>query len=474
MRCLATPSREDKAQQSRRQVSEFMSLSFDMVEPPAQLGLTCRMLVFLRSLSDKLLYWEGRQRFAEHKFELLNLSDLQMAAIGDAIERARFLIDEKTYRSAFQEMCTVRQYFDAHADHSITGTYANDGDAANVSKLAVYNIPPVPRLDHESVTPLAGCPLHAVRLGPTPVLPTQNSFIHFGDAGVPVPPTIDLKRSSTVPAEASRSWDDNSAEVSTCDGDAVSEAEASDTEIAVPTLMSSFTGCPAPEQQHWQAQQQSSSSTGGELMDVNTWGPSLWPSQCTPEANRAMAAWAQQFCLPGFSVQMMGIVPVDADGHSLHAGTPNPVVADNFVAVPSPPVMEHQRRSRGRDGNACCFVFEHKASSSRTMDTSIVKKCNLEVGNFTVTISPKRATLKKGGSSFRASKGQCTAQVKCNSEARGEFTLAVGLGNAPALITVRHDFSRDLVCSIPGVVDLKNAMDENASLFRLTFEFTVV
>jgi len=251
----------------------------------------------------------------------------------------------------------------------------------------VYNIPPVPRLDHESVTPLAGCPLHAVRLGPTPVLPTQNSFIHFGDAGVPVPPTIDLKRSSTVPAEASRSWDDNSA---------------------------------------------------------------------------------------GFSVQMMGIVPVDADGHSLHAGTPNPVVADNFVAVPSPPVMEHQRRSRGRDGNACCFVFEHKASSSRTMDTSIVKKCNLEVGNFTVTISPKRATLKKGGSSFRASKGQCTAQVKCNSEARGEFTLAVGLGNAPALITVRHDFSRDLVCSIPGVVDLKNAMDENASLFRLTFEFTVV
>merc|ERR1719157_410300 len=121
--------------------------------------------------------------------------------------------------------------------------------------------------------------------------------------------------------------------------------------------------------------------------------------------------------------------------------------------------MDHQRRPSGEEGDSCCLVIEHMASSLRTMDTSIVKKCNLEVGNFTITISPKRATLKKGGSSFRASKGQCTAQVKCNSETKRELALALGLGNAPALMTVRHDFSRHPVCCIPGVVDLKNAWE---------------
>merc|ERR1711988_1414702 len=100
------------------------------------------------------------------------------------------------------------------------------------------------------------------------------------------------------------------------------------------------------------------------------------------------------------------------------------------------------------------------ASSLRTMDTGVVKKCNPEAGNFTITIAPKRATLKKGGSSFRASKGQCTAQVKCNSEVKREFTIELGLGEAPALVKVRHDFSKHPVCNIPGVVDLKNALDE--------------
>jgi hypothetical protein len=189
-------------------------------------------------------------------------------------------------------------------------------------------------------------------------------------------------------------------------------------------------------------------------------------------------AWAQQFCLPGFSVQMMGIVPLDADRHSLHAGNPWPFVADDSVEVPPPTAVEQQQTPSGGEGDSCCFVFQHMVSSLRSMDTSIVKKSNLEIGSiqesFTITLVPKRATLKKSGSSFRASKGQCTAQVKCNSETKREFALSLGLGNVPALVTVRHDFSKHPVCSIPNVLDLKNALDETASLFRLTFDFTVV
>jgi hypothetical protein len=377
-----------------------------------------------------------------------------------------FLIDAKSYRCAFEELCTTRQCFDAQALHS--ETRANDTD---VSSFAVFEIPPAPRFGHEPYVPLAGCSLHASRLGPTPKLPTQNSFIHFSGAAVPVPSPIDLKRSSTVPAEASRSWDDDPADVSTCDGDAASDVEASDDEISAIAHLPSSADSPTP---HWQAQQLIGEPVDVNTWDVNTWGAPVWPSQCTVEANLAMAAWAQQFCLPGFSVQMMGFVPLDADRHSLHARKPRPFVAADTVEVPAPAAVEQQQTPSGGERESCCFVFQHMASSLRTMDTSIVKKCNLDVGNFTITIAPKRATLKKSGSSFRASKGQCTAQVKCNSATKREFALSLGLGNAPALVTVRHDFSKHPVCSIPGVLDLKTALDEAASLFRLTFEFTVV
>jgi len=412
----------------------------------------------LRSLSDKIGFKEGQQRYEEHKFELLSMTDLQMVAIGCAIERAMFLIDEKNYRCAFETLCTTRHCFMARAHHA-----AAHSNGADISNCVVFEIPPVPQCGYKFE-----CPLDVRRIPPTPKLPTQNSFIHFHDAGSPVPTPIDLKRSSTEPVEASRSWEDNSSDISTCDGyptsdvDAINgdpfDVDASDpaSDVDASDHASKYADFIA---QRWHGQQ---------------WGASVWPSQCAVEANLAMASWAQQFCLPGFSVQMIGIVPWETDGHGLVAGNPQPFSA-GFDSVELPPsAMAQQPRPPGGEGNYSCFVFDHMASSLRSFDTTIVKKCYLEVGNFTVTVAPKRATLKKGGSSFRASKGQCTAQVKCNSEINGEIDLALGLGNAPALVTVRHNFSKQPVCSIPGVLDLKNALDENASLFRLTFEFTVV
>jgi len=155
-------------------------------------------------------------------------------------------------------------------------------------------------------------------------------------------------------------------------------------------------------------------------------------------------------------------------------GNPQTFVTDDSAEAPPPAEIEHQQRFREREGDSCCFVFEHMASSLRSTDKSIVKKCHVEVGDFMITIAPLRRTLKKGGSSFRASKGQCTAHVKCNSESKRELTLALRVENDPAVMTVRHDFSKSPVCSLPGVVNLENMLDENASLFRLTFEFTVV
>jgi hypothetical protein len=453
---LSVPSRENKIRQSLRQVSEFMSLNFDGVEPPAQLGLTCRMLVFLRSLSDKVLYWEGQERYGEHKFELLNLTDLQMVAIGETIERSRVLIDQKNYRHAFEELCAAKQHFHQQEHSKMCGD-----DQASV----VYEIPPVPRSGLVFENPLAVFPVHRRLLGPTPLHPTKNSFIHYADAGVP-PSPIDLMRSSTVPAEVSRTWDEDTADISTCDGDVASDLEASDVENFLPTYLPAEV--PGIDQQHWNEEQ-------GNREATVTVGTPFWASDCTAEANHAMgvaSAWAQQFCMPGFSVQMLGIVPVDADCQNWHTRNPMLFMTED-VAEPAPQVTSSQHKHSGSKGDAC-HVIEHMASSLRTLDTSIVKKANLAVGNFTITIFPKRATLKKNGSSFRASKGQCTVQVKCNSDIKREFELALGLGNALPAVTVQHDFSRHPVCNIPGVVDLKNAVDEKGSLFRLTVEFTVV
>jgi hypothetical protein len=143
------------------------------------------------------------------------------------------------------------------------------------------------------------------------------------------------------------------------------------------------------------------------------------------------------------------------------------------VSIPPPAEVARQPKLCGRKDTRC-FAFEHMASSLRSMDRSIVKKCNLEVGDFMITIAPKRTALKKGCSSFRASKGQCTAHVKCNSESKRELTIALRVGNSPAALTTRHDFSKCPVCNLTDVVDLKDVLDENASLFRLIFEFTIV
>lgn len=428
------------------------------------------------------------------KSSLLDLSDLHMTAIQQAIARATAFIHENKYRSAYQELCIARPYL---------------------------QVQPESQIEEEPPGNLAGSSSH---LAPTPLLPTKNSFIHF--TGTEAPAAIDLRRSSTVPSKVPRPWDD-SEDISTC-GDDDSEAgdigsDDSDGDIS-----------PTPHNQQ-RAQQELprhavdsllSNSDGVDIVDFNAWVSSPW---CATEATHAVdvaSAWAQQFW-PGFSVQVMGIFPVDTEGCSLCVGDCTPIASDSFldeqavsrtsnlVDEPTSQIAGHfdtegrslcvgdstpdashsfldeqavsgtsnpvdeltsqsagQKKPDGGHGGGCCLEFEERAAVLRSMDTSCVKKFALSIGSFTVTLVPKRATLKKGGSSFRASKGLCTAHIKCNSG--GEFILSTGLGHAPAHIVVRHDFSRHPVCSIPGNMDLKNAVDESASLFRLTFGFTVV
>jgi hypothetical protein len=67
-----------------------------------------------------------------------------------------------------------------------------------------------------------------------------------------------------------------------------------------------------------------------------------------------------------------------------------------------------------------------------------------------------------------------TWAVHCPFDALKEEPPFFNVARFGAMVIVKHDFSKHPVCSLPGVVDLKNALDEHASVFRLTFEFTVV
>lgn len=119
------PGLRVRRRQVQAELCEFSSLDFDEVNVVQQMGLTCRMLVALKSLERVVSYWdEAVQRHEEAAFKLIGLGLTDMQAIGSTVQRAECLIEERRYRAAYEELCSVRPWF------------ASDGAAALASERA--------------------------------------------------------------------------------------------------------------------------------------------------------------------------------------------------------------------------------------------------------------------------------------------------------------------------------------------------
>jgi len=421
-----------------------------MVEPPEQAALTYKTLVFLRSLSDEVVYWQDTEKFYVRKSRLLNLSDLDIVCIRHAITNAQALIDAKKYRSAHQELSATKPCFDTLADSSVITAHARGNSyESHVIESTISAVLSAP-MQGQQVPAVVGpsCTLNSSRLSPTPVLPIQKSFIHFVDTGWPLT-GIDLERSSTVPAKSPRPWDDSS----TCGGE--SDGDDSGTEngncevfgISLSSEIDAHGSTP-------QVQEQSSSiSSGAVIVDQNMGGSLASPMKCTSRATHsadAARSWV--------------------DSASLRFADPNWAVSGNLE---SRALLASSREQEllAEQGAADCFVIEREPS---TLLCSKNTRCVINLGEFTVVILPRRVNMKRGGSSFKASKGQCNLEVKRNSTSGGLFTIAVGFGFAPVHIRETHDFSTFAVFNVPGTLDLRSARDVRVNLIRLTFEFTPV
>jgi len=102
------PTCEVRLRKLHEEIHEFCELDFDQVEPEQQSGLTCRMLVLLKSLRRNVCYWENGVRSEMPAFELLELTQADMSLLRLIAGRAEEKVDENRWRQAYQELCRAR------------------------------------------------------------------------------------------------------------------------------------------------------------------------------------------------------------------------------------------------------------------------------------------------------------------------------------------------------------------------------
>jgi len=107
---LPKVTRESRVQQVWRQIDEFCTLDFDLVEPCGQAGLTHRMRATLSSLAMTVAYWDGERKHEETAFSLLGLLGGDMAAIGLISTEAGQLLDQLKYHDAYRRLCAARPW----------------------------------------------------------------------------------------------------------------------------------------------------------------------------------------------------------------------------------------------------------------------------------------------------------------------------------------------------------------------------
>lgn len=382
---LTRPTRETKVKQLGPQVAEFCSLSFDGVDPSAQMALTSRMLVFLQSLySGRVVYWEDTERHFEQAFKLLSLDDAHMLKIGGTIQKARGLIESNNYRSAYGELCTARPYLEMwsanHRSSDMSGQFAST-EMPNPMTCEM-RAPETPSTADPEQPACAEGSLSSPR--------HQKSHLFFRQRVLLSAALLELRR-VCLQARPSQIWDSDAKE--------------------------------AAGQEH--ASHRKRHGDTGDEVDV---------------------------------------------GDACNARDVGSVAVEDCVCDASPKVVEEGLEAETADSaDHCQYAFVESMAKLKNADTRITKKTVLPSGEFTFTFYPKRASQKKGGSSFKASKGHCTAQIKFISGLAREVLITVALGGNPPKVQVRHDFSKDSACVIPDVLDLRKAVDESARNFFVVF-----
>jgi len=101
-------SRQQRVDQLRRLVDEFLTLDFNSVDASSQHGLVCRMLAILKSLSETAIFYDEGGRSEEKRLSLLGLGQDDEDAIHEATVHAEELCDGRLFHSAFDVLKEVR------------------------------------------------------------------------------------------------------------------------------------------------------------------------------------------------------------------------------------------------------------------------------------------------------------------------------------------------------------------------------
>lgn len=101
--------------------------------------------------------------------------------------------------------------------------------------------------------------------------------------------------------------------------------------------------------------------------------------------------------------------------------------------------------------------------------TKVTKAEEIPLGEFTFMIHAHMVSSQRGGSSFQASEGRGTIQIKCNSQLSGKRTVCVSVGEQSD--TVTHDFSKVSICKIPTVFEFSREIELKDKI-EVVFEFS--
>lgn len=104
-------NREQRAQQAKKAIVEFLSLDFDAVSPEEQGGVVQRMLGTVKSLEVKDTYWNSEgERLEEDRYRLLDLEEADMYAIARHVNKAAKHCEKRSFRKAYDNLCEVRPW----------------------------------------------------------------------------------------------------------------------------------------------------------------------------------------------------------------------------------------------------------------------------------------------------------------------------------------------------------------------------
>jgi len=133
-----------------------------------------------------------------------------------------------------------------------------------------------------------------------------------------------------------------------------------------------------------------------------------------------------------------------------------PVPEENFVSFQQIQFLTEE------DREACHHVWRPDPKKFSGKHTKVTKTETLALGEFAFMIHAQGVSHMRGGSSFQASDGKGTIDVKCNSENVGLRTVRVTVGDES--YSSEQNFSADSICKIPKVFDFRGESDKKGEI----------